>query len=263
MTQPPIFIGCASDKRFAEHTAVMLTSLVMNAELPDASFVVAGFGLDNADKALIRAAVGDHALRIVDVQPEMLDEARVERFTTWYPLSVLGRLLVADYVDKPGARMITLDSDMIVNGSLQQLVYRDLGNDYFAAARDAPRGDDSYFNSGLTLFDVDTYRRWDIGHRCLRWLADQRDQPGYPDQDALNHIVGHLWHRLARTWNYFNYEVNGFVAEDYELCRIAHFAGAKPWHHTDHPARPLYERYRAALRQRLDQRPDLQSTAHV
>ena len=249
----PIFIGCATNRKFVEHTAVMLTSLDMNGAVPDARIILAGFNLQQDDHTILRAAVGQHDLRIVDVTRDMLEEVHPHRFTTWYPLSVLGRLLVADYVDVPGARMVTLDSDMIVNESLQLLVNRDLGEHYFAAAHDAPRFHDlNYFNSGLTLFDVDTYQYWNVGHRSLQWIGEQEHQPGYPDQDALNAVVGHLWHRLARTWNYFNYENSGFVPEDYELCRVAHFAGPKPWHFEHHPGLMLYQRYLEQLHYRLN-----------
>jgi len=249
--EPPIYIGLACDHNFVEHTAVTLTSLDMNADLPDATIILAGFDLTDNDRAMLRAAAGTREVRLIDVTPDMVHEVNPASFTAWYPLAVLGRLLVADQVDVPNARMVTMDSDMIVNGSLRPLVYRDLENNYFAAAHDAPRVHDlGYFNSGLTLFDVDMYKHHDVARRCLRWLREQERIPGYPDQDALNHIVGHLWHRLSRTWNYFNYEPSGFTTEDFTLCRIAHFAGPKPWHYPDHPGLPLYRRYAAEMHRR-------------
>ena len=252
MSEPPIFIGCACNRKYVEHTAVMLVSLDLHGELPEAPVILAGFNLQEGDRSVLRTAAGRRELRILDITRDAMQEVKPDRFTAWYPLSVLGRLLVPEHVGVAGARMLTLDSDMIVNGSLRPLVYRDLGEDFFAAVHDAPRIHDlTYFNSGLTLFDVDAYRHWDVGHRCLRWLGEQEHQPGFPDQDALNAVVGHLWHRLARTWNYFNYESSGFVTEDYELCRIAHFAGPKPWQVAHHPGRPLYQRYLAALNDRI------------
>jgi lipopolysaccharide biosynthesis glycosyltransferase len=169
---------------------------------------------------------------------------RTERFTLEYPVAVLGRLFVANYIDVKDARLVTIDSDMIVNASLRPLVNRDLGQHFLAAIHDPPRTDDqTYFNTGLMMFDVENFKLFDIASRCLTWLSEQKEQPTFPDQDALNNIVDGNFHRLARIWNYFCYNTAGFTLEDYETCKVAHFAGPKPWNDVSHPGAPLYNRY--------------------
>ena len=203
---------------------------------------------------MLQAGAGRREVVFLDITRQSLELLDPQHYTDEYPLPVLGRLFVADAVAETGARMVTLDSDMIVNASLRPLVDRDLGSEFFAAIHDPPRVDDrTYFNSGLTMFDVDGYKHHQIGHRSIRWLADVRHRPHFPDQDALNEIVGHSWHRLARTWNYFCYNAAGFTAEDLETCKIAHFAGPKPWNDPAHTARAQYDRYREALKRRIDQ----------
>lgn len=252
MSHRPLFVAGACDHKFVEPTATMLTSLDMNGEIPEATVIIAGFGLDERDRAVLEAGAGDRRLILLNVTRDRLHEVDRGHYTDEYPLPVLGRLLVADVVADRGARLVTLDSDMIVNASLRPLVDRELGSEYFAAIHDPPRVDDpSYFNSGLTMFDVDMYKHHDVGNRCLRWLADPDNTPHFPDQDALNVIVGHRWHRLARTWNYFCYNSAGFTSEEYETCKVAHFAGAKPWNHPDHSGAALYWRYHDELHRRL------------
>jgi hypothetical protein len=41
----PIYIGCACDRKFVEPTAVMLTSLDVNGDVPEATILIAGFEL--------------------------------------------------------------------------------------------------------------------------------------------------------------------------------------------------------------------------
>ena len=230
----------------------MLTSLDVNGEVPEAVVIIAGFDLEEEDRRMLRAGAGRRSVRFIDVIRERLRLVDPGRYTDEYPMPVLGRLLIADHVDVSGARMVTLDSDMIVNASLRPLVDRDLGTEFFAAIHDPPRVHDrTYFNSGLTMFDVDAYKFHDIGNRCLRWLADREHHPHFPDQDALNEVVGHSWHRLARTWNYFCYNEAGFTSEDLESCKIAHFAGPKPWNDPKHTAADQYERYRTELLRRI------------
>jgi lipopolysaccharide biosynthesis glycosyltransferase len=253
ISKQPLFIGCACDHAFAEPTATMLTSLDINGEVPEATIIVAGFELADEDRIALRAGAGNRRVIFADITAETLYESSRGRYTEEYPLPVLGRLFVADHVDRRGSRLVTLDSDMIVNASLRPLVDRDLGSEYFAAIHDTPRVNDlTYFNSGLTMFDVDTYKFYDIGRRCLQWLENLDHHPHFPDQDALNAIVGHSWHRLARTWNYFCCDDAGFTPEDLETCKVAHFAGPKPWNNPNHTAAKLYRRYSNELYRRLE-----------
>ena len=88
---------------------------------------------------------------------------------------MLGELLIADYVGDCDGRLVTLDSDMIVNSSLRPLIELELGSDYFAAIHDPPRPQDlDYFDSGLTLAELSGLRRHDVGRRSLRYIAEHR-----------------------------------------------------------------------------------------
>lgn len=251
-----MFIGCACDRKFVEHTAVMLTSVASNGQVPEASVLVAGFGLTDEDQAVLRAGAGPMGdrLQVIAVTRDRLHEIDRGGYTDSYPVSVLGRLFIAEHIDVPGARLLTVDSDMIVNVSLRPLFELDLQGEFFAAIHDPPRRNDlNYFNSGLMLVDVDDYKRHDIARRALRWLAEQSEHPAYPDQDALNEVVGHCWRRLDRTWNFFFFEDERFTTEGYEGAKVAHFAGPKPWDYADHPGAPLYNRHLSKLRARLDE----------
>ncbi len=134
----PWFIGCSCDRKFIEHTAVMLTSISVNGDVPDATIIVAGFGLTREDQAILRAGANreDDWLRFIAVGAEMLSQVNESRFTTWYPPAVLGRLLIADTINAPDARLVTIDSDLIVNVSLRPLLGLDLKQEFFAAIHD-------------------------------------------------------------------------------------------------------------------------------
>ena len=126
----------------------------------------------------------------------------------------------------------------------------DLLGDYVGAIHDTPRTDDlNYFNSGMMVIDVDKYRHYAVAARALRWLAERPERPQWPDQDALNTVVGHRWYRLDRRWNWAfcgaPYDEQPLTAAHYENAFIAHFTGqGKPWSSVTHPGRSLYMRYR-------------------
>lgn len=250
------FIGCACDRNYVEHTAVTLASIDMNGNVPEAEVLVAGFGLSAADRATLRAGAGRLSLRmrIIDITPAMLNGLNGEGWAHEYPLAVLGRLFLPDVVQGSNARLITIDSDMIVNVSLRPLFQLRLFGSFLAACHDVPRHDDlNYFNSGLMVIDVDGYKRHDISVRSLQWLAEQETPPKWPDQDALNVVVGHIWYRLDHRWNFHcNYaKPRAIITADYEEAFIAHFAASKPWNDVTHPGLPLYRRYRDELDRRI------------
>ena len=247
------FIGCSTEKNFVEPTAVMLSSVDVNGNVPDATVIVASFGIDERDRQLIRTGAGrlGKHLCFLDVSREMLLDVKLDKFTEEYPPAVLGRLLIADQIFEANARLLTLDSDMIVNTSLRPLLELDLGNEFFAAIHDPPKTDDlNYFNSGLTLVDVSMYKFHNIARRCLRYIAEH--QPHFPDQDSLNEVVGNSWYRLNPLWNYFYSGNRSFTADDYESAKVVHFCGWKPWDYSNHPAAPLYNRHLAVYRAKVD-----------
>ena len=243
----------------------MLASLSINGDVPDAGIIVAGFGLTEQDVEVLTAGAGQLASRmqILEVTPQMLRDVDHIPMTAVYPPAVLGRLFVPYAINTPGARLVTLDSDMVVNGSLRPLFDLDLGKEFFGAVQDLPRQDDlNYFNSGMTVIDVDGYRYHDIGRRCLKWLGSQPERPKWPDQDALNIIVGDSWYRLDRKWNNTHYDWYDPPEHQYNTSPIAHFtAHPKPWDDGFHVGRVLYNQYRDHLRARLEGRvhagPDL------
>jgi lipopolysaccharide biosynthesis glycosyltransferase len=245
---PGRFIGCATDAKFVEPTAVMLSSVDINGNVPDASVLVAAFQLNEEHKKVIRIGAGklSSKLRFIDIEDVMwADVARV--YTDQYPPAVLGRLFIADYIVERSARLLTLDSDMIVNASIETLFDLDMEGEYFAAVHDFPRHHDSnYFNSGMTLSEVDTYKYYDVSRRCLKWLSEHPDST-MPDQDALNSIVGDCWYRLDYCWNRHLIEGRAMKLHDFESARIAHFADVKPWDNSGHAGLKLYNRYLSRL----------------
>lgn len=245
------FVGCACDSAFVRHTCVMLTSLALNGNVPEATIVVAAFDFAPVDYVSLRAHAGRIGARIefIDVTPEMLGAIADQHWESHYPPAILGRLFLASSIDVAGARLLTLDSDMIVNVSVRPLFELDMLGSYLAATHDPPRQDDpSYFNSGMMVIDLDRYRSFDVTRRSLRWLAEQDVRPRYPDQDALNMTVGHQWYRLDRRWNWAfcgpEYGDAPLTSDSYQQAFIAHFTGqGKPWNSPDHAGRALYRRY--------------------
>ena len=159
------------------------------------------------------------------------------------PWPLLGRFVLPGEIGTTGGRLLLIDSDMIVNGSLRPLFERDMDGHPLAAVHDPGKSSD-YFNAGLMLIDVDAFNARDLGRAAMRRLAAYPERPTFLDQDALNNVIAGDWLRLDRSWNFF-YAADPvkFEREDYDQARIAHFAGPKPWEDFGVTATQLYERH--------------------
>ena len=249
---PDSFIGCATDTRFVVPTAVMLSSVDINGAVPNATVLVAAFGLSDDDRRVIRAGAGGLAARLQFIDIEHAMTSHIERtFSEQYSPAIFGRFFFVDRIHGAGARLLFLDSDMIVNASLLPVFNMDLGVEFFAAVHDSPRKEDmNYFNAGMMFVDVDGFKQHNISARCLDWLAINPNA-AMGDQDALNEIVGNCWYRLDSCWNRYLAEERPMNLHDYESARIAHFANEKPWNNPNHAGAKLYDRYLNELNRRL------------
>ncbi|MDD5708415.1 MAG: glycosyltransferase, partial [Kiritimatiellae bacterium] len=103
------------------------------------------------------------------------------------------------------------------------------------------RGERGYFNSGVLVMDLPTWRRKQIPEQAIDYLARHHGDPkrcGYADQDALNVVMQADWMALDETWNFNIYHcVRGFgtlTPARRETLRqgpaIVHYASdRKPW----------------------------------
>jgi lipopolysaccharide biosynthesis glycosyltransferase len=168
-------------------------------------------------------------------------------------------------------RILYLDADTLVVADPTELWDTELDSALIAAVdnvlepefADHPRDigldpGQRYFNSGVLLFNLAAMRDED----CTRRIVEHaRGTPLlWPDQDALNVVLGARRVVLHPRWNCMNsmmllpYARDVFPSEVLDAARrdpgIVHFEGpelAKPWHHlSKHPYRSAYMAHRAA-----------------
>ena len=103
----------------------------------------------------------------------------------------------------PEGRLLYLDSDTIITGSLQPLFEADLGGSWLGMVRDSMTGDypaalgfepnEPYCNSGMVLFDLPAWHQNRCGQRIVDHVKQVRAAYPNPDQDLLNMVFrGHI-----------------------------------------------------------------------
>lgn len=169
------------------------------------------------------------------------------------------------------SRVLYLDCDTLIVDELTDLWRTDLHRQYVAAvsnvlesdARDWPQQlglAADYFNSGVLLLNLDAMRRDGLTEKLVSFGRQPPRRLRWPDQDALNVLLGPRRVALHPRWNcqnsLFYYrrasKVFGakYVAEAVADPAILHFEGAylaKPWHYlSKHPYRERYFEHRRA-----------------
>ena len=191
---------------------------------------------------------GAHILRV--------DERRVAGLPVhgYFTAAMWYRILLPDLLPESD-RVLYLDADTLVLGDLAPLAALDLGDALVGAVTnvfEAWRGTEhtdrlgldqaSYFNSGVLLLNLRELRRSDAMGQLRRVVADRGPDLLWPDQDALNLVLGDRrveldprWNAMNALWTLENADaVYGAdrAREARERPAIRHFEGPranKPW----------------------------------
>jgi len=253
---------CANAE-YAQHLAVALVSLLENNDWGYFNIVVVGSkGLvDESEK--IRNSLGKYKHFEIEFRIRVDDEDTVLPLNKHYSVDNYSRIWVEKYFPENTARVLYLDSDLIVVGSIMKLYNYDIGDNVVGAVSIAGSDRSSllevpvefgYFNSGVILIDLEKWRNEDVFSRLITYIRGNADKLIDADQDALNACLYDQRCPLDYVWNvispyYWDEWQSELSTEDLRRirrnARIVHFNGAsKPWSfHNRHPRKTDYYKY--------------------
>lgn len=205
-------IVLATDDCFAQHCAVAMRSVLEHNEDVEFYILTEGLTEDNARK--LQFVAGSCAIHICKVENSALKnmpmpEKRTEKISvaTYYRLFILE--LLPQHIDK----VIYLDCDIVVRGSLQELWNTDVADKALAAVRypDCPSmkrtcerlnmtAEIGYFNAGVLLMNLEYWRIHDLPKRYFDFISEGQCQLLQRDQDVLNAVTGQ--ETLSLPWKY-------------------------------------------------------------
>lgn len=249
--EPSMIIACAPDRAYVQLSSVMLQSVAACGEVPEAEFVVFGYRLSRGDMAKMKASVPGRKVRFIDTSRALRQVSGIPR--GHWPLSTFSRIFAPELLAPSEDRMLYLDGDIVVNGSLRDLLTVPM-NGCSIAAVPGGRGQnerlglgDDYvdFNAGVLLVDLAEWRKQDVTKRIIEWVRQNSLTLKYPDNDALIALCGN---QFAYLQDYYNYTGHGGRRWSVSLdkMRIIHFTGTRKPDFSDctHPAKPIFMRHR-------------------
>lgn len=265
-----LHVALAADAAYLPHCAAVLSSLRAHDHgRPVHAHVLHPRELTgDAFKRLASMADG----QVLTITAHPIDSERVAGLPSWdrIPVTMWYRILLPELLPDID-RVLYLDADVLVVDSLASLWDTDLSASWVAAVTNVPErhmldhaaqlglhGPAAYFNSGVLLFNLAAMRRDARTEALLACALERADRLLWPDQDALNLVLGPRRHALHPRWNVMNSirrfpwagELLGESVTQEAIRRpgIVHFEGPrenKPWHVLcEHPYRHRYAEHR-------------------
>jgi lipopolysaccharide biosynthesis glycosyltransferase len=250
-----LHLACAARGTYIEHSAVMLRSALVNSgglEIRVHYLCDRGLGTERtAPLAEMVEGLGG-SISFLEIDPGAVGDLPTDpQFTSamWFRI-LLPELLASE------ERVLYLDVDTLVLDSLEPLWETDLTGNYLGAVSNVfqpnhihrPKNlglppSQAYFNSGVLLMNLELMRADDCIEQLRECARSRAGELEWPDQDALNLVLGARRVPLHPRWNAMNSlgfpsapEVFGRPALDEarEHPAIRHFEGPalnKPWHY--------------------------------
>jgi lipopolysaccharide biosynthesis glycosyltransferase len=247
---------CACDERYLPHASTMLCSLLEHNSVPRIHFFCSSVPDYELEK--LKSFVTRYQAEIIfyEIDPAALEDLYIDK---WASMAVYYRLLAPRLLPINIDKVLYLDSDIVVRGSLADLWNTNLTDHAVAAVPDYV--DDTkiealglsiglpveakYFNSGVLLINLKFWRQNNVAERAIAFARNNPEKVKYWDQDALNATLICQWIELPAYWNWQDWR-HRYTPETGKDPAIVHFISAdRPWHWSSkHPFRREYHKYR-------------------
>lgn len=218
-----IFAAC--DDNFVEHFCVLAASIFTNVS--DAKIWLLGVDISDASKEMISktGASFSRVITVLDISLDMIDGLKATDHIT---SAAWARFLAPDLLPESVQRAIYLDCDMIVVDDLPELFLLNMKDHALAAVVDdfgpvilanrreklGMRPNAVYFNSGIILIDMKSWRDNKIGQLAIDFGRENPADLIYPDQCALNAVIDGDYLPLSDAYN--------------SMVHVSHFPSSKP-----------------------------------
>ena len=188
-------VAFATDKNYIQPLSVALVSLLINND--DCQFdiyiICSGMGEENFVKLQSIGNKYQATIKQIIVNDEVFDTLVTNyHFTkaTYY------RLMIPNFIQED--KVLYLDADIVVNGSVKKLFSIDLEGRYIAAVLNPGfkrhqelkmNFDAEYFNAGVMLINNKLWKSDDLAKNIIEFIDLKSNIVQFADQDGLNAII--------------------------------------------------------------------------
>lgn len=271
------------DDNYATLTGVSMVSLLENnKDISEINVTLLDDNISEENIARLKKAVEGYGRKLTIVETQQIKQKLIDlqvtpykgTYTTYYKLVEIGAIETA------ADRILYLDGDTLINGSLKPLLDIDMGENIMAAAYDCVLNeykeilgllaDDPYYNCGVMLINKEQWKKQNCESAILNHFINTRSQYFIVDQDVLNILFRDKVKLMNATYNFnagfyiygiepsyriYNLNENYYFSKS-DMANILsegpiinHCMGGftgRPWEADNiHPQNDLYNRYLA------------------
>lgn len=256
-----VHVALAFDQGYLTPLYVLLTSIFMNNSAEQVVIHAIGTGLSGAEYQGITNFVAEQSgtIHFYTIQGTDVNKFILPDHEGNYLSAAIYYRLFFPFLVNDVSRLLYIDVDTLVVGDLAEIFDLNMGGRPVAAVTDTDmpvRSDlniltaEEYFNSGILLIDVASWKEQRVTERALTIIQNEPERiKRYPDQDALNMTLRDNWYKLPTKYNlmrlYVPNEVPKRKLDDFlKDQKIIHYNGKKPWFSDcEHRLRHVYQQY--------------------
>lgn len=195
-------VAYSSDNNYAQHVGVSMLSLFENnKEFANVSIYILDNNISAGNKAKLLAIVEEYGRKVIFVEVAFLLEKLPLKIGNSIAISSYARLFLASVIPDEADRIIYLDCDSIINGSLAELWQTDLDTCHIGGVADtvsqfsnnyAAIGlaqEDTYVNAGVLLIDLNKWRLDCIEQKLFDFIRQRNGKVCHHDQGTINGVL--------------------------------------------------------------------------
>lgn len=265
-----IHIACNIDKNYVKYCGVTLVSIFENNRDEQVIVHIIASGLSPEDENILQELARKYNNEVYFYAPDMelLKGFTIKKFSKRISLATYYRCILSDLLPKNIDKIIYLDCDIVVLGSLKPFYEMDLSGIGVAAVEDIGCNESeryeilqypqeySYFNAGVMLINLDYWRMHDMAKTCVDYYNKYPERILFNDQCLLNSVLHKDKKLISLCWNtqdgfYRNPKTidadwRAKYADILKNPIILHYTNRKPWDYdSQHPLRKEYFKYLA------------------
>lgn len=270
----------SADNNYAPHLGVAIHSLLKNNEkdFDKINLYILDGGISQINKDKIKSIVDNYEIHanLEFIKYDDIDEVLGINIKATRALSTYARLFAPSLLDSEIDKILYLDCDAIIEGSLKDLWQTDIDDYYCAAVLDAgpeyintflnqPKSQD-HFNAGMLLINLKKWREDKLEEKFLNYIVENKGKVFHNDQGVINVICkGKIlklhpkfnilspffevnYENVLKWYNIDSYYDKKTVQEAIDnpvFIHLTQFVNGRPWftNAKNHPLRELFDSY--------------------
>lgn len=266
------------NEKYAPYAGVSITSLFENNKQYEYIDVyILGEKLSNDSVEKLKCLAKKYRRNLIFKETENLilkmEEWGIPKYRGSYSANM--RLFLPMILEEGVSRILYLDADTVVVGSVNELFDMEMNEYSLAMALDSLGGEhkkniginenDYYFNSGVILFEMNNWRKNELSQKIVAHIKDGNTHYPSPDQDLLNVVCKnnilpldarynmqpvHLVFKIRDYFKYYSckaYYTKQQIEEAVNNVVVYHFfrfLGEFPWNAKNlHPDNRIFDYY--------------------